>query len=115
MSAFDLFLLVPIAFGAFKGFRRGLLLEVISLAALFIGIILGLKFLNQALPVMQGFFGDLYGILPFFTFLVVFALVIMVVRLFGIFLKKAISFTPLGLVDNVLGGANGRLKMVSVA
>lgn len=110
MSAFDLFLLVPIAFGAFRGFRQGLVLEVISLISLFIGIILALKFLNQALPVMRGFFGDLYGILPFFTFLVVFGLVIMAVRLFGIFLKTAIHFTPLGVADNVLGGLLGALK-----
>lgn len=110
MSAFDLFLLVPISYGAFKGLRRGLLLEVISLVALLIGIIGGLKLLNEALPVMRGFFGDLFGILPFFTFLVVFALIIMGVRLLGLLVKKAIDFTPLGLFDNVLGGVLGALK-----
>lgn len=110
MSAFDIFLLVPISYGAFKGFRRGLFLEVISLAALLIGIIGGLKLLNQAIPVMRGFVGDVYGALPFVTFLLVFAAIIMAVRLVGLFVKKVIDFTPLGLIDNVLGGILGALK-----
>lgn len=110
MSAFDIFLLVPISYGAFKGFQRGLLLEVISLGALLIGIIGGLKLLNQAIPVMRGFVGDIFGVLPFLTFLVVFAAIIMAVKLLGLFLKKAIDFTPLGLIDNLLGGMLGALK-----
>ena len=101
---------MPISYGAFKGFRRGLLLEVISLVALLIGIIGGLKLLNEALPVMRGIFGDLFGILPFFTFLVVFALIILGVKLVGLLVKKAIDFTPLGIVDYVLGGVLGALK-----
>lgn len=110
MSAFDIFLLVLISYGAFKGFRRGLLLEVVSLGALLIGIIGGLKLLSEALPVMRGFFGDVYGILPFFTFLVVFALIILAVKLLGLLVKKAIDFTPLGMIDYVLGGVLGALK-----
>jgi membrane protein required for colicin V production len=110
LSAFDIFLLLPISYGAFKGFRRGLFLEVISLGALLIGIIGGLKLLNQALPVMRGFLGDVYGFLPFVTFLLVFAAIIMAVRLVGLVVKKAIDFTPLGLIDNVLGGILGALK-----
>jgi membrane protein required for colicin V production len=110
LSAFDIFLLVPISYGAFQGFRRGLLLEVISLGALLIGIIGGLKLLNQALPVMRSFVGDVYGLLPFVTFLLVFAGIILAVRLLGLFLKTAVDFTPFGLVDNVLGSILGGLK-----
>lgn len=110
MNTFDLFLLVPISYGAFRGFRRGLFMEFISLGALLVGIIGGLKLLNDAIPVMQDLFGDAYGLLPYLTFLVVFALIIMAVKLLGMFIKTAIDFTPIGIVDTVLGGVIGALK-----
>ncbi len=43
LTTFDWFLLAPIAFGAFMGFRKGLLLEVVSFLALLIGVLGGLK------------------------------------------------------------------------
>jgi membrane protein required for colicin V production len=110
VTTFDWFLAVPIAYGAFMGFRKGLLLEIVSLIALIIGFLGGLKLLNTAIPVMKSFIGDVFGLLPLFTFLVVFALIIFGVRMVGIALKKVIGLTPLGLFDNVLGAGIGALK-----
>lgn len=110
LSTFDIFLAIPIAFGAFVGFRKGLLLELISLAALVLAILGGLKLLDTALPVMESFVGDVHGLLPFVTFLVVFVGIILVVRLVGLLLKKVIDFTPFGVFDNMLGAILGALK-----
>ncbi|WP_242929489.1 CvpA family protein [Pontibacter vulgaris] len=110
MSTFDIFLAIPIAFGAFQGFRKGLLLELVSLVALVIAILGGLKLLDTALPVMRGFFGDAGGLLPYVTFLVVFVGIILLVRLAGIILKKAVDFTPFGMFDNLMGAILGALK-----
>ena len=110
MTTFDWFLAVPIAYGAFMGFRKGLLLEIVSLVALIIGVLGGLKLLNAAIPVMKSFIGDVFGLLPLLTFLVVFVLIILGVRMIGILLKKVIGLTPLGLFDNVLGAGVGALK-----
>ena len=92
------------------GFRKGLLLEIVSLLSLIIGVIGGLKLLNVAIPVLQRYLGDVYGLLPFLTFLIVFALIIGAVKLIGISLKKVIGLTPLGVFDNVLGAGIGALK-----
>jgi membrane protein required for colicin V production len=110
VSTFDIFLALPILFGAFMGFRKGLLLELISLFALVLGILLGLKLLDTALPVMREFIGDAGGLLPFVTFLVVFVAIVLGVRVLGLLLKKVIDFTPFGLFDNILGGVLGALK-----
>ena len=77
MSTFDIFLALPLAYGVFQGFRKGLLQEVVSVFALFLGFILGLKLLTTALPVVQKFVGNALGLLPFLSFLVVFVLVIL--------------------------------------
>ncbi|OKL41142.1 CvpA family protein [Pontibacter flavimaris] len=110
MSTFDFFLAIPIAYGAFMGFRKGLLLELVSLVALVLAILGGLKLLDTALPLMAGFIGDAHGLLPYVTFLVVFVGIILLIHLSGLLLKKVIDFTPFGLFDNVLGSILGALK-----
>ena len=93
MSTFDFFLAIPIAYGAFQGYRKGLLLELVSLVALVLAILGGLKLLDSALPVMGGFVGDAHGLLPYVTFLFVFVAIILLIHLGGLLLKKVIDFT----------------------
>lgn len=110
LSTFDFFLALPILWGAFQGFRKGLLLELVSLVALVLAILGGLKLMDSALPVMEDFIGDAHGLLPYVTFLVVFVGIILLIHLGGVLLKKVIDFTPFGLFDNVLGSILGALK-----
>lgn len=110
VTVFDWILAVPIAYGAFMGFRKGIFLEALSFLSLIIGVLGGLKLLNTAIPVMKDLIGDVYGLLPILTFLVVFVLIILLVKTVGILLKKVIDFTPFGTFDNVLGAGVGALK-----
>ena len=110
MSTFDFFLALPILWGAFQGFRKGLLLELVSLVALVLAILGGLKLLDTALPVMEGFVGDAHGLLPYVTFLIVFVGSILLIHMGGLIIKKVIDFTPFGLFDNILGSILGALK-----
>jgi len=110
LSKFDIILALPLAYGIFQGFRKGLLQEVVSVIALLLGFVLGLKLLTAAIPVVQDFIGTAHGLLPFISFLLVFILILLGVRLLGIILKKILDVTPFGSFDNVLGGALGGLK-----
>jgi membrane protein required for colicin V production len=110
MSTFDFFLALPILYGAFQGFRKGLLLELVSLVGLVLAILGGLKLLDTALPLMEGFIGDAHGLLPYVTFLIVFVGIILLIHVGGLMLKKILDFTPFGLFDNLLGGLLGALK-----
>ena len=110
MSTFDIFLLLPILFGAFQGYRKGLMLELISLVALVLAILGGLKLMDVALPTVKEFVGDAGALLPYITFIVVFTGIILLIHFTGIALKKIIDFTPFGFFDNILGGMLGALK-----
>lgn len=112
MSGFDLFLLLVVGVGAVKGFRRGLVLEVASLLAFVLGVVGGLMLLNDAIPLVRHYAGEAFGLLPIVSFLLVFALIGWGVHLLGSFVKSAVHLTPLGLLDNLLGGAAGALKWV---
>lgn len=112
MSGFDLLLLMPLAIGAFKGFRRGIVLEIASLVAFVLGVIGGLKLLSAAIPLVRHYVGEAFGMLPLVSFLLVFALIAWAVHMAGGLLKSVVHLTPLGVLDNLLGGAAGVLKWV---
>ncbi|TGE20359.1 CvpA family protein [Hymenobacter aquaticus] len=112
MSGFDILLLLPLGVGAVKGFRRGLVLEAASLLAFVLGIVGGLALLNDAIPLVRNYVGEAFGLLPIVSFLLVFVLITWGVHLAGSFVKTAVHLTPLGMLDNLLGGAAGALKWV---
>lgn len=112
MSGFDLLLLMPLAVGAVKGFRRGIVLEVVSLLAFVLGVLGGLKLLSTAIPLVRHYVGEAFGMLPLVSFLLVFALIAWGVHLAGGLLKSMVHLTPFGMLDHLLGGAAGVLKWV---
>ncbi|MDX5348883.1 MAG: CvpA family protein [Hymenobacteraceae bacterium] len=110
MSGFDWFLAIPLVIGAVIGFRKGLLLEVISLLALILGVIGGLKLLTLSIPLLEPYFGAGSGLLPFAAFLLVLIAIVVGVHFIGRLLKMVLHLTPLGIFDNVLGAVLGALK-----
>ncbi|MGI4875336.1 MAG: CvpA family protein [Janthinobacterium lividum] len=110
MAPLDLLLLLPLGVGVVKGYRRGLVLEVVSLLAFVLGVVGGLSLLSAAVPVVRSYLGELFGMLPLVSFLLVLVGIMWGVHLVGSLLKKAVHLTPLGVLDNLLGGAAGALK-----
>lgn len=110
MSIADLILLVLLAFGAYGGYRKGLVLEVISLLALVLGVVGGIKLMNVGMDILSSFFDGLGILMPVLGFLFVFVLIIVAVTILGQVLKKVIDWTPLGPVDHVAGAVLGIFK-----
>lgn len=110
MAPLDLLLLLPLAVGTVKGYRRGLLGEAVSLLAFVAGVVGGLSLLSVAVPVLRSYLGGLFGLLPLVAFLLVLVGIMWGVHLLGGLVKKAVHLTPLGVLDNLLGGAAGALK-----
>ncbi|WP_223652339.1 CvpA family protein [Hymenobacter psoromatis] len=110
MTALDLLLLLPLAVGTVRGYRRGLVLEVVSLLAFVLGVVGGLSLLSAAVPIVRSYLGELFGLLPLVAFLLVLAAIMWGVYLLGSLVKKAVHLTPLGVLDNLLGAAAGGLK-----
>jgi len=110
MAGFDILLLLLLAVGAVKGYRRGLVIELASLLAFVLGLVGGLALLNDAVPVVRNYIGEAFGFLSLVSFLIVFGLIGWGVHLLGGIIKTAVHLTPLGILDNLLGGAMGALK-----
>ncbi|MDX1629216.1 MAG: CvpA family protein, partial [Fulvivirga sp.] len=103
MSTFDIILLIPIAFGAYQGFRRGFLLEVIAILAFILAVIGGFKLLHMGMDFLDSHFDISGQWLPFLSFILIFILIILSVNLLGKGLKKVIDLTILGVIDNIAG------------
>jgi membrane protein required for colicin V production len=104
MTPLDLLLLLPLIVGTVKGYRRGLVLEVVSLLAFVLGVVGGLYLLSAAIPLVRSYLGELFGLLPLVAFLLVLVGIMWGVHLLGGLVKTAVHFTPLGVLDNLLGG-----------
>ena len=117
MNVLDLVLLALLGMGAVGGYRRGFLVTLFSLAAIFLGIIAGFRLMGNAMLMLSSRYDIDEKILPYVAFGIVFVLVLIVVNLIGKLLKSTLDKTLLGSADQFAGGVLGALKaafMVSV-
>ena len=102
MAIFDIFILILVVLAGVQGFRRGFLIEFFSLLSFFIGLFLALKL---SFPITERFFGDSYGfmVIALISFVIFFFVVVWGARTIATSLKRLIDFTPIGIIDNILG------------
>lgn len=110
MSILDFILIVLLIVGGIHGFRKGLVIEVIAIAAFILAILGGFKLLHVGMKYLSEVYDGFGSLLPFVSFLVIFVLIIILVNMLGKALKKVIDWTPLGAVDSIAGAAVGILK-----
>lgn len=111
MATIDLLLLLPIAFGAFKGYQKGLLIEIIGILAFIVAIVIGFKFLGFGIDVLEKLFGtELTGSLsPYLSFILIFFPVIFLINKMGWLMRKSLKYTLFGTLDGFLGAILGSI------
>ena len=84
------------------GYQRGFVVEVFSLLAFFVGLLVALKL---SFPLAFRFFGHVewFWLIAIVIFVVLFFLVVWIAKTFATWLKSLIDFTPAGILDNLLG------------
>lgn len=115
MNAIDIIILILLAWGAFRGFTQGFILQVVTFIALIIGVWASIAFSDN----MAGFLTknmDITGkYLPVLSFVLIFVLVVVVAHLIGMLLTRFIEITSLGWLNRLGGVAFGVLKMAFIA
>ena len=103
MSTLDLILIIPLAIGAYSGFKEGFLNELFSILAFIIGLLAAFKLFHAGVDLLRDSF-DLEGAwLPMISFIIIFIGVVILTRLIGKVLKNAVHATLLGPVDKIAG------------
>lgn len=109
MATIDLVLLVPILIGAFQGYRKGLLIEILGVLAFIAAVVIGFKFLSLGSSFLESVLGKdtLHFISPYLSFFIIFIPAIFLFRKVSAMLRKAVRLTFLGVLDGILGAVLG--------
>jgi len=110
MNLLDLFILIPLAWGVFKGFRRGLVFEVLMLIGLIMGLYLAFKFSNLLHGLVASWFDARGAVIPVLSFVVVFLSILLVTLLLTRLLEAILKATALSTVNKIAGAVFGLFK-----
>jgi membrane protein required for colicin V production len=110
MNYLDILFCIPLLWGFWKGFQKGLIIEVAMLAALLLGIWGGIKFSDYIAEVITNNFdvGEKY--LPVVAFGVTFLAIVVAVYAIGKIVERFVDLVAMKMVNKVAGGAFGLAK-----
>ena len=110
MNWLDAIIAAPLLFGAYKGWKRGLIFEIAMIVGLIIALYIGFKcagfvtgFINEHIKAMQ-------NITPYFSFLLIFCTIILSFVLLAKLLEGILELTALSLFNNIGGAIFGLIK-----
>ena len=109
METLDIIILLPLAWGTYKGFTKGFVMELVSLLAFILGIIIAFKFMHLGIDLIRPYL-DSDSLLPVASFILIFAAVVIGINFIGKILKKFLDYTLLGNLDDIAGAIVGFLK-----
>ncbi len=111
MRLLDISLLVLLAWGCYRGFRKGLMLELFSAVAWVLAILGSTRMLDLVLALCSRWFCLGSSVWQLYVvFMVLFVSILLATRYVGKLLKALIQPTHLGSFDRLLGGTVGILK-----
>ena len=115
MNTVDIVLALILLYGLVRGFFRGLLAEIASLVGIVAGIYGAIHFSH----ILSDFFSENMNwdsdYVNLIAFAITFILIVFLISLAGKILTKMAGFAALGIVNKLLGGAFGLLKMAFLA
>lgn len=110
MNYFDIMIVIPLIWGAYKGFKKGIIIEMASFIALGLGIWGGMKFSSISASYLSQAFDIAENIMPLISFAVTFIVIVIVVFTLAKMLQKLISMVALGFINKTAGALFGMLK-----
>ncbi len=110
MSKADIGIAIILAIGAFLGFKRGFLMELVFLLAIVLGIFVGFKLMGWGVTYLAEHFHADTAVLPYLSFILIFIIVMVLVLFLGKRFKNSLDKTFLGRIDAVAGAGLGVIK-----
>ena len=114
MNYLDIIIAVPLLYGLIKGFSNGLVKEVTSLLALFIGVYVAINFSEFLEPKFIDILDGYQEFVPVLAFGVLFLVSVLCIKGLGFLVDKLTKVLALGIFSRVFGGVFGFLKVVVI-
>jgi len=114
MNFIDVLIIVPLAYAGYKGFKHGLIIEVFTLLALFVGLYAGIHFSDFiALKLKEVFSWD-SPYAPTVCFTMIFLGIGAMVYFAGVTIQKMVKVVNLSPLDKFFGVFFAILKMTYI-
>lgn len=114
MVIIDIVLGALILYGLIKGLSKGFFVEVTSLLALLVGIYGAVHFSNYAAEFLSNRFEWGEKTISITAFAITFVVIVLAISLAGKALTKLANFVALGILNKLLGGLFGGLKIALI-
>lgn len=111
MNYLDIFIVLLIIWGVWKGFKKGLVIELFTLFALFLGLYAGIHFSDFVAEKMLPEENQHESYVPVVAFAITFLAVGAMVYFGGKAFEKVIKIAQLSFLNKALGAIFGVLKM----
>lgn len=114
MNLLDVLIAIPLLWGAYKGFKRGLIFEIFMLVGLILGLYIAFKFSS----LINGLVGKMVdansAVIPYLSFIIVFAAILLIMILFAKLLENILKISSLNVLNQVAGAVLGIIKFALV-
>ena len=111
VSYLDIILVVPLLWAGYRGFSKGLIIELASFGALVLGVFGGIHFSNYASEALIKLWEMDTEYLPVISFAITFIVIVGAVFALAKVLEKVVNLMALKLVNKLAGGLFGLAKM----
>ncbi len=111
MQTIDIIIIIPLLYGAYKGYRRGFMIEIVSIAAFVISVLVAFKFLNESTGLVSKYITNplTVRLIPYISFAILFLPIVFLINKLGWLLRSSTKSTLLGSFDTFVGAAIGLL------
>ena len=114
MNSFDYILLIPLLYGLYRGFTKGLIIELASLLALTLGIYGALHFSSFTFEFLSDYVEIKTVYLQLASYGLTFLIIVMVISLTGKALTMLIKLVALGFINRMMGAIFGSIKVLLI-
>ena len=114
MNFIDIIIIIPIIWFVYKGFKKGFIIEIASLIALFLGIYIAIHFSGDITSFIDDFINLEKKYINIISFALTFIVIVIVVMLVAKVLEKIVKVVMLGIVNRFIGALFGLIKILVV-
>ena len=114
MNSLDYILLLPLLYGLYRGFTKGLIIELASLLALTLGIYGALHFSSFTFEFLSDYVEIKTVYLQLASYVLTFLIIVMVISITGKALTILIKLVALGFINRMMGAIFGSIKVLLI-
>lgn len=110
MNLLDALIILPIAYFCYRGFRNGLIKEVLSIVGIILAVFFTFRYMDPLGEAISPLFEEGNSIIPFVSALIIFIGTVSLVNIVAFLSKKFLETIRLNFINRLSGIAFGFLK-----